>query len=134
MPETLSKSFSRQAMGNDAYLNPEKHKITYTLKPKAKIGDVEYIVLEQTLADGFKATIYIDPKTYLVYKSEAVDVGMAGTEVKVESYPSDYKQVNGVTLAHSIRTVQDGTEYMKLTFTSIKFNTNLEDSLFTLGK
>jgi len=134
MPETQSKAFSRQAMGNDAYLNPEKYKITYALKPKVKIGDMEYIIIEQTLADGFKATIYVDPKTYLIFKTEAVDIGMSGAEAKIESYPSDYKAVNGVMIAHSIRTVQDGVDYMKLTFSKVTFNSNLEDALFTLGK
>jgi outer membrane lipoprotein-sorting protein len=95
---------------------------------------VEYLVFEQTLADGFKATMYIDPKTYLVFKTESTDVGMTGTEAKVETYPSDYKLVNGVMVAHSIRTAQDGTDFMKMTFTKVTFNTNLEDSLFTLGK
>jgi outer membrane lipoprotein-sorting protein len=37
-------------------------------------------------------------------------------------------------MAHSIRTLQDGADYMKLTFNKVTFNTNLEDSLFTLGK
>ena len=134
MPEAVSKSFARQALGNDAFLNPEKYKITFAAKPKAKIGDVEYLVLEETLADGFKATMYIDSKTYLVFKTESVDIGMTGAEAKVESYPSDYKPVNGVIIAHSLRTVQDGTDFMKMTFSKVTFNANLEDSLFTLGK
>jgi outer membrane lipoprotein-sorting protein len=134
MPEAQSKAFAREAMGNDAYLHPEKYKITYALKPKVQIEGKDYIVLEQTMADGHKTTIFIDPATYLVYKAETVEVGMAGTDVKSESYPSDYKKVNGVMMAHSIRTVQDGTDFMKLTFTKVTFNSNLEDSLFTLGK
>ncbi|MGA2362441.1 MAG: hypothetical protein ABSG73_08260 [Candidatus Aminicenantales bacterium] len=134
MPEAQAKAFSREAMGNDAYLHPEKYNITYALKPKAKIEGKDYIVLEQTTADGHKTAIYIDPGTYLVYKGESVEVGMNGADVKAESYPSDYKQVNGVIMAHSIRTLQDGSEYMKLTFTKITFNSNLADSLFTMSK
>jgi outer membrane lipoprotein-sorting protein len=134
MPEAMSKSFAREALGNDAILNPEKYKITYTVMPKAKIDDKEYIVLEQTMADGHKTTIYVDPATYLPYKTETTDIGQSGGEAKIESYPSDYKVVNGVMMAHSIRTLQDGADYMKLTFNKVTFNTNLEDSLFTLGK
>jgi outer membrane lipoprotein-sorting protein len=134
MPEAMSKSFSREAMGNDTFLNPEKYKITYDVKPKATLEDKEYIVLEQTMADGHKTTIYVDPATYLPYKTETTDIGQTGAEAKIESYPSDYKPVNGVMMAHSIRTLQDGAEYMKLNFTKITVNNNLEDTLFTLGK
>jgi outer membrane lipoprotein-sorting protein len=134
MPDAMAKSFEREAMGNDAFLNPEKYKITYEVKPKAKVDDKECIVLEQTMADGHKTTIYVDPATYLPYKTETTDIGDTGAEVRAEGYPSDYKPVNGVMMAHSIRTLMDGTEYMKLTFTKITVNNNLEDSLFTLGK
>jgi outer membrane lipoprotein-sorting protein len=134
MPESMSQEFAREALGNDALLNPEKYKITYEVKPKAKLDSKEYIVLEQTMSDGHKATIYIDPATYLPYKTETTAIGQNGAEVKAESYPSDYKPVNGVMMAHSIRTLQDGTEFMKMTFTKITVNNNLEDSLFTLGK
>ncbi len=134
MPEAQAKEFAREALGNDALLNPAKYKITYEVKPKAKIEDKEYIVLEQTMADGHKATIYIDPATYLPFKTETMTIGQTGAEVKAESFPSDYKPVNGVMMPFAVRTLQDGTEFMKLTFTKITANNNLEDSLFTLGK
>jgi outer membrane lipoprotein-sorting protein len=134
MPEAQAKDFAREAMGNDALLNPAKYKITYEVKPKAQVDDKECIVLEQTMADGHKTTIYVDPATYLPYKTETTAIGQTGAEIKAESFPSDYKPVNGVMMPFAVRTLQDGAEYMKLVFTKITFNNNLEDSLFTLGK
>ena len=134
MPETMAQEFARQALGNEAILNPEKYKITFEVKPKTKLDGKEYIVLEQSMANGHKMTIYIDPATYLPYKTETMTMGMSGTEVKAESYPSDFKPVNGVMMAYSTRTLQDGAEFMKLVITKITVNTNLEDSLFSLEK
>ncbi len=134
MTEAQNKDFARQAMGNGAFLNPQKFGIVYALKPKAKLENKEYIVLEQTMADGHKSTIYVDPATYLTYKLETTTMGQAGAEVKSESYPNDYRKVGETQVAFASRIVQDGADFAKITVTKVTFNTNLEDSLFLSGK
>ena len=133
-PEAQGKELARQAMGNDALLNPQKYGITYAVKPKAKLDDKEYVVLEQTNADGHKTTIYIDPATYLPYKVESTAIGPTGTESKIESYTSDYRKIGQSMVPHAIRQVMDGADYLKITYTKITFNNNLEDSLFAMNK
>ncbi|MGA2363710.1 MAG: hypothetical protein ABSG73_14805 [Candidatus Aminicenantales bacterium] len=134
MPEVQAKAIARQALGNGALLNPEKLGITYTLKPKASLENKEYIVLEQTMADGHKSIMYVDPATYLTYKVETTGVNQAGAEAKVESYQSDYRKVGPALVAHSIRIVQDGAEFAKMVITKITYNAALDDSLFAIGK
>jgi outer membrane lipoprotein-sorting protein len=134
MPEAAAKHFSYQAMGIDYQLNPEKYKITYVVMPKVKLEDKEYLVLEQTLADGHKSTIYIDPATYLVYRTDTTGLGQAGVDVKQEIYPSDYKKVGQSLVPHLVRIVQDGAEFGKMIYTKITYNTNLEDSFFAMNK
>jgi outer membrane lipoprotein-sorting protein len=133
-PEAQAKEMARQAMGNDALLNPQKYGITYAVKPKVKLEDKEYIVLEQTNADGHKTTICIDPATYLPYKVETTALGPTGTEAKSESYPGDYRKIGQAMVPHALRQLVDGNEYLKITFTKITFNNNLEDSLFAMNK
>jgi outer membrane lipoprotein-sorting protein len=133
-PEPQAKEFARQAIGNGGLLTPEKFGITYTAKPKAKLEDKEYFVLEQKMADGHLTTIYIDPVTYLPYKTEGMGLGPTGADAKTESYTTDYKKVGQSMVPHSIRQVIDGTEFVKITITKIVFNTNVDDSLFALGK
>jgi len=130
MSEQQAEYFKRGAMGNDSLLNPAKYGISYAYKGKEKINEKEYFVLEQTYSDGFKATLYIDPETYLTYKSKSKTLDQSGTEVESESISSDYKKVDGVMVAHSITIFQAGQEFMKMTFTSVKFNAGLEDSFF----
>ncbi len=134
LPENYVKEFKRQALGNDSLLNPEKYGITYAAKGKEKIGEIEYLVLEQTMSDGHQLTFYLDPSTYLPYKTKGMTLGQAGVEVMAESILGDYKKVDGIVMAHSLTTYQDGQEYIKMTFTKVAFNSNLEDSFFVMPK
>jgi outer membrane lipoprotein-sorting protein len=134
MPENASQEFKRQALGNDAVLNPEKYGIKYDFKGKEKLDNKEYLVLEQTMSDGHKTTIYIDPATYLTYKTKGTALGQAGVEVMAETITTDYKKVDGLLIAHSMTQYQDGQEFMRMTMTKVVFNSGLEDSFFKMTK
>lgn len=95
-----------------------------------QIEGKDYLVLEQTHADGHKITHYIDSKTYLTYKTATTAQGMMGGEVEEENFLSDYKKVNGVMIAHTMTALQDGEQVFTMSYTEVKLNTGLEDSLF----
>jgi outer membrane lipoprotein-sorting protein len=130
MAESMAEDFKRGAMGNDTLLDPAKFGISFAYKGKEIINNKDYFVLEETYSDGYKTTLYIDPETGLPYKAKSKSMGPGGTEVESESVMSDYRKIDGVMIAHSITIIQGGQEYMRMTFTSVKFNTGLEDSLF----
>jgi outer membrane lipoprotein-sorting protein len=134
MPENFAREAKRQALGNDSLLHPEKYGITYEFKGKEKIEDKDYLLLEQTMSDGHKTTIYLDPATYLTYKTKGTALGQAGVEVMAETVFSDYRKVDGTLIAYSFTTYQDGQEYMRMTLTKVTFNSNLEDSFFKMSK
>jgi outer membrane lipoprotein-sorting protein len=131
MPEDQAEMIVRQAWGNDILLNPDKHGVTYELKGKETLEGKEYYVIEQSFPDGWKMTSYIDGQTYLPYKTAFKQISM-GVEVEAESYLSDWKKVDGVMTAHTIKSFASGEEVMTMTFTEIKFNTGIEDSLFKM--
>jgi outer membrane lipoprotein-sorting protein len=133
MPEGLAEDFKRGALGNDSLLNPEKYGITFTYKGKENIEGKDYFVLEQTYSDGHKATQYIDSGTYLTYKSKTTGLNqMSGGEVEIETFLSDYRKVDGTMVPYLMRILQEGTEFMKMTFTKVSLNPGLEDSLFKM--
>jgi len=134
VPELQAEDMKRMALGVDAFLYPEKYGISFAYKGKEKIEEKEYLVLEQTFSDGHKATLYIDPKTYLAYKTKSTTVNQMGVEVEQETFESDFKKVNGMTIPYSIIIFQDGEEFMKLTFTEVTYNSGLEDSLFKMSE
>ncbi|MCJ7582214.1 MAG: hypothetical protein MUP98_17000 [Candidatus Aminicenantes bacterium] len=132
MPPVLAEDFGRSALGNDALLNPEKYGITYTLSGKELLEGKEYFVLSQNFSDGFKAILLIDTKTYFMYKTKTTSINDDGEEVEVETILSDYKNVKGIHVAHSLVTYQDGREFMRMTITKVDFNTGLENTWFIL--
>ena len=124
----------RDALGDEALLHPEKYGITYAYKGKEKLEDKDCFVLEQTFSDGYKSTMYVDSKTYLIYKIKGLSLDMMEIEVDTETILSDYKKVDGVMVPHSVAIFQDGAEFMTITLTDVSFNTGLEDSLFKMNE
>jgi len=132
MPDYMAKEMARQAGETQALLHPEKAGVAYVLKPKAAIEGKDHIVLEQTLADGHKTTFYLDPQTYLPYKTEARTMDQNGAEVDSETYTTNYQKVGGVMVPYSLRVVQNGADAQRITVTAVTYNTNLDDAFFTL--
>ena len=132
MPDFMAKELARRATASQALLNPQKTGVTYALKPKEALEGKDYIVLEQTRADGHKTTLYLDPETYLPYKTVTRSVDQSGAEVDSESYATNYQKVGGAMVAHSIRVLSNGSEAQRMTLTSVTYNSNLDDAFFTL--
>ena len=134
MPEKFATSLIRQSMGYDTLFNAKKYGLTFTLKGSEKVNDTEYIVLEQAFSDGYKMTFYVDPETYLVYKTKSTTLNSTGAEVEAEIFPSDYKEVSGMMIPHALKVIQEGREYIKMTFDKVSFNSGVDDSLFKMPK
>jgi outer membrane lipoprotein-sorting protein len=133
LPEQEAAEFKRNALGYDSLLNPKKYGITYVLKEKKQIEGKDYLVLEQTYADGHKVTHYIDSKTYLTYKTVTMAQAiMGGGEVEEETFLFDYKKVNGIMIPHTLTALQGGEQVFTMSYTEVKLNTGLEDSFFKM--
>ena len=135
MDENMNKEFKRQALGNDSLLNPAKYGITYAAKGKENIGDKECLVLEQTMSDGHKSTLYLDPDTYLITRTKTTTMSqMGGGEVQSETIFGDYRKEGDVLVAHTLTILQDGAEFARMTLTKVTYNSGLEDSLFQMSQ
>ncbi len=119
----------RDSMPVVSILDPQKYGITFSYKGKEEIEGKEYFILDQTYADGFTSTLYLDSKTYLIFKTIVKTTGPMG-EVEMEQFQSDYRKENGLMMAHSVVTYASGEEVQKITIEEVSFNTGLEDSLF----
>ena len=125
----------RQALPLTAVLEPEKFGISLSYTGKATIDGRECHVLEQSFDSGFVATIYVDAETYLTLMTKAlVPSPDTGTSVAVEQVISDYKEVGGMMVGHSIVTRADGVLATSIRIENIRFNTGLQDSLFEMRK
>jgi len=134
MDAKQTADFRRQALGNDSMLNPDKYGITYALKPKEQIQGKDYLLLEQAFKDGEKVTLYIDPATFLIYKTRGKATDQNGAEVESETFPSDYRKEAGMMVPHAMSVVQGGADFMRMTFTKYIFNSGIEDAFFKMAK
>lgn len=134
MEEQQATDVKRQSLPIISMLYPEKYGFSFDYQGKEKIEDKDYFVIELTYPDGFKATLYVDTETYLTYKTKTKTMGPMGYEVESEHFTSDYKKVDGMIVAHSMVSFIEGEEFMKITVTSVKFNTGLEDSFFKMNQ
>jgi len=125
-------SLKRDSLPIVSSLYPEKYGISYVYKGKEKIDNKDYFVLEESFPDGFKATVYVNTETYLIFKTKAKTSAPMVGEAEIEEFSSDYKKVDGMTIAHSIVTHTNGQEYTKITISKVSFNTGLDDSLFKM--
>jgi hypothetical protein len=133
MSEQQAEYMKRESLGNSVYLDPKKLGITFAYKGKENIEGKDYLVLEQAYADGYKSTLFIDPDTYLAFKGQGKTLNNMGIEIEAETFFSDYKKVDGIMVAHTLLSYQDGEEFMTMAITEVKFNSALEDSLFAMN-
>jgi outer membrane lipoprotein-sorting protein len=124
-------SLKREALPIVSFLYPEKYGISFAYKGKEKIENKDYLVLEESFPDDFKATLYVDPETYLTYKTKSKMATQMG-DVDIEQLNSDYKKVEGRTIAHRIVTYANGQEYIRIVISKVGFNSGLDDSLFKM--
>jgi hypothetical protein len=130
MPEELAEVMEFSSFGNSALLDPAKYGIKYRYKGKENIEGKDYLVLDRVHSGGYTIALYIDPETYLIYKTKQDSFDEMMTEIVEETIMSDYKNVEGVMTAHVLTILRDGTEFGILTVTDVDINTGLEDSFF----
>ena len=134
MDEQQAASMIRQSLPITAIIDPEKHGITITYKGKETVDGKECFVLEQVFKDGYRTLRYVDSDTYFSVKSKSTLRGPGGSEIQVEQVMSDYRKIDGMTMAYSVTTYYNRAVFNEIRFKEIKFNTGLEDSLFQLKK
>ena len=130
LPQPLLAELKRAAMTNEAMLSPEKLGLTVTLEGRKSIEGKEYIVLVQTGKDGFTSTVYLDPDTYLTYKSVSMGLTDSLQKAETEITLSDYRDVEGTKVPFSMKIIQNGKDYATISISEYRYNANPQDSLF----
>jgi len=93
------------------------------------LGEGEVHHLRVTSAGRQVRHLYLDATTYLEMKLSA-DVEGA----KLDQLSSDYRDVEGVKVAHHLKTLVNGSVQAELRLESVEFNLPLETALFRMPK
>ena len=98
------------------------HKVE--LLGKEDVDGTECYKIKVTLAGGKDETYYIDPASNMIIRIKKIQKAN-GQEQEIQSDFSDYKEVGGVKMAHSI-----GLPFGTMLLSSIKVNQTIPDSAF----
>ena len=88
------------------------------------------VKVKATIEPGTVSYLYIDKANWLLIK-QTMDVTQGGMPATVETYPSDYKEINGLIMPMKTTTSVSGME-MVINFTNVEVDIPMEDSIFKL--
>ena len=88
------------------------------------------IKVKATIEPGTVSYLYIDKANWLLVK-QTMDVTQGGMPATIETYPSDYKEINGLIMPMKTTTSVSGME-MVINFTNVEVDIPMEDSIFKL--
>ncbi len=125
----LDQAKEQADMEGDLYNYKKKgHKATYMGKEELEGSEVYKIKLEKK--NGDVQYYYIDTDVNLPVKVTTI-AKQGGNEVKVDTYMSNYKTVDGITMPMSIQSKVEGTDQTQnINIDSVAFDAELPDSIF----
>ncbi|MCP4899064.1 MAG: hypothetical protein GY906_19015 [bacterium] len=130
LPADRREAFARNALGHSAWLDPQKHGITYSLGGSA-LDEPGYYALIQTFSSGHSNLFLVDEVTFLVFMMRTKTVGPSGAEIESELTMSDYRSVGSTVYPHKMVDRRGGEKFSTLLLDEIKINTGVEDSVFS---
>ena len=131
MPEEQAKQIVEQA-DMDGHLFDYKEKgHTVELIGKEDMEGTEVYNLKVTLKDGDIRYDYLDAEYFVELKVSAKIVRQE-TEIEVDTYTSDYKEVGGLMIPHSMETKRGGTTVSQITIDTVELDVEMDDAMFKM--
>ena len=109
-------------------VNFKKNFAKIEVKGKDKVGSSDVYLVEATPADGAPEKLYFDVNTGLLVRQDSERESPQG-KMPVEFYLDDYKVVDGVKIAHSLKQITPMFA-MTLKFSEVKHNTEIDEKVF----
>ena len=106
------------------------------LAGRENIDGIDYYAIRATMDDGFKATFYIDPNTWLITRRRDVrplHIDIDATPTTIEHRSSDFRKVDGVMYAFHSEEVdlQTGKVLETTTVKEIRVNPPIDEKIFS---
>jgi hypothetical protein len=116
-----SNMFKNQLVG---YLKDGK----LTLEGEENVSDKPAFKLKATLDGGNSTLMFIDKGSYLLVKTTTT-MNQGGQDITVDSYPSDYKEMDGILLPMKTTSSAQGMDFT-LVFDKVEVNLPMNDTIF----
>lgn len=132
-PVEMTAEEIKQAARNNMFRNTMNDYLKegkLTLLGEENVNNNPAYKIKADLDGGNSAIMFIDKATNLLSKTTAT-VSQNGMSMTVDSYPSDYKEINGILLPMKTTTSAQGMD-MVITFDKVDVNLPMEDSIFQI--
>lgn len=104
--------------------------LSHSLEGEENVNEKPAYKVKADMGGGNSNFMFIDKTTFLLVKSSTT-VNQGGTAVTVDSYPSDYKEMNGMMLPMKTTSSAQGMDFV-LVFDKVEVNIPMEDSIFKI--
>lgn len=131
-PVELTGAQLKQVQDNNAFQNEVLNYFKngqLTLEGDDNVNGKPAFKLKANVEGGNPIYMSIDKNSYMLVKI-STKVSQMGQEMDVDSFMSDYADIEGVVMPKKTTANSGGMEMMVLTFDNIEVNLPMEDSLF----
>ncbi|HKQ74841.1 MAG TPA: hypothetical protein VJ810_14200 [Blastocatellia bacterium] len=110
-------------------LHLKSHYTKMEVKGKEQVGSYETYVIEATPAEGSVEKLFFDVSTGLLVRQDAESDGPQG-KMPIETYMDDYKVVDGVKVAHTMKQVNPMMTWA-IKIAEVKSNVEIDEAKFS---
>jgi len=139
MTSEQTTAFRNQADFDGPLLGHKDMGFVTELVGKENIEGGEVYHLKLTIADdslrvaagNLTTHIYLNAESFLEIKM-TIEGNIAGNSFEVDTYLSDYKEVGGLMMPHSIESKMGGQTVSQMIMEKIELNVDIDDSIFKM--
>jgi outer membrane lipoprotein-sorting protein len=132
MTAEQTESLREESDWQGPLMDYEKKGYQVELLGKEDVEGTEAYKIKVTYGSGSVGYVYLDAEYFLEIKQESRRK-IQGQEIEVAQTVGDYKEVDGIMVAHS-RTIQPkgAPVGQTMTFTTVRFNPDVDESIFSM--
>lgn len=134
IPDMQAQSTKQQADMDGFLLNYKERGYKVELVGKEEVEGTEVYHLKLTnlgMLEGMTIDIYLDAEHFIEIK-QSMKGSFEEQAFEVDTYMGDYKEVEGMMMAHSIDVKMGGQTVSTLVLEKIEINAEIDDSIFTM--
>lgn len=135
LPKPAAETMRHSADFDGALIDYKQKGHTVELVGREKMDGKEVYHLKVTMKGGdVQQHYYIDAASGIELKTSTdVDLG-TGQKQPLVTEMSDYKQVDGIMIPHTVKQLLDGKPVVQMTIEKVEFNAPIDDGLFRMPK
>jgi outer membrane lipoprotein-sorting protein len=125
------KSVKLQADMDGMLYNYEKKELATELMGKEDLEGTEVYKIKQTDKEGDVYFHFIDAENYVLLKTSS-KVKMGESEIESETFYSNYKEFEGMMMAHSFESKTNGQTMSQINIETVELNPEIDEAIFTM--